>query len=138
MIGDVRSARVWHDSWVPRKRNEGLLVQSSHATEDVCMVSELMNGRLWNPQVISATCITWEAEKIQSLVLSHFECLEAWAWRWSKHVEFSVKSAYYEASYAENRRGDKFIKGGEMWGVEEAMACKCAAKSSKLCVVSHE
>ena len=97
VIGNGKDTRVWGDPWAPTEHNEGLLKPRTPCDNNVFKVSELIEGRRWNTQVIDDVFLPWDAGKIKGLILSAYDCPGVWTWRWTKNGEFSVKSAYYIA-----------------------------------------
>lgn len=60
-------------------------------------VSELMHNRCWNVTMLNNLFSPWEVEAIKRIPLPHAEMEDKWVWHYTKHGNFTVKSAYNHA-----------------------------------------
>lgn len=95
VIGDGSTINMWKDPWVPSLPKFRLLTQGNRREDELIMVSELMAGREWDDEKLRQLFTAWEVAAIRSIPIPRYHGVDEWTWHYSKHGDFTVKSAYY-------------------------------------------
>ncbi|XP_010684219.1 putative ribonuclease H protein At1g65750 [Beta vulgaris subsp. vulgaris] len=76
----------------------------------------MSNGR-WNLNMLQDLFLPWEVEAIMTIPIARNVGEDKWAWNWTNHGGFTVKSAYYQAMEAKKTQATSTSKsvGGSIW-----------------------
>jgi hypothetical protein len=94
-IGNGRSAKVWHDKWLPLPSLGKPISPPSILPSEAC-VSSLIHaeGGTWNKDLIDSAFLPSEAKLISSLVLSTMGLDDKLVWGREQDGKYTVRSGY--------------------------------------------
>ena len=93
-VGDGSSINIWNHRWL-NCSGSGKIV-SPNTNPSLSSVKNLFipGTKVWNKELIEQTFLPWEAERIQSIPISHFPMEDLLIWPLTNDGNYSVKSAY--------------------------------------------
>ena len=96
VVGKGNTINIWRDPWIPTLPKFWVSQQQSAENEEIRVVSDLMNENRWNIELINSTFSPWEAKAITIIPLARYAEEDGWTWHFTKHGDFTVRSAYYK------------------------------------------
>ncbi|XP_075640217.1 uncharacterized protein LOC142611959 [Castanea sativa] len=112
-IGDGRSVSIWGTRWLPTKYSlkivtpcTGALVE---AKVDVLIDTE---HRAWKEDLLDANLLSFEAEMIKKIPLSHTDQVDTLTWPFTLTGDYSVKSRYtfLQQEYQNSQPGQSVLE----------------------------
>ncbi|XP_074292350.1 uncharacterized protein LOC141619219 [Silene latifolia] len=94
-IGDGVETSVWRDAWILGTQSGRVLSPCQQGREEM-RVSELLNvdGRSWNLELVNATFLPFERERIWNIRLGDTRTRDLWFWEPERDGVYTVKTAY--------------------------------------------
>lgn len=117
VVGSGHSVDIWADPWVPSLKNFRPMLVTGTVPEEPRTVSDLIcNGR-WDNTKLHSLFQPWEIEAITRIPISQVVTEDKWEWHFTKHGEFTVRSAYFQALEAKKIATASSSKGnaGSIW-----------------------
>lgn len=94
-IGDGRSTAIWGERWLPVKHSPKILSPCVAALSDAKgSIFIDQQHRTWKTDVTDSTLLSFEANMIKKIPLSHMDQPDELTWPFNPRGEYSVKSGY--------------------------------------------
>ena len=93
-VGDGSSINIWNHRWLDF--TGGGKIVSPKLNPSLSTVNDLFipGTKAWNKELIEQNFLPWEAERIQSIPVSHFPMDDMLIWPLTTDGNYSIKSAY--------------------------------------------